>query len=407
VDLRGLLDAVEESPPVEAVEVLAAELARMVGAEGVSFLIADFSGDTLMRVVSPRVGGQRLSGDGPVPLTGSPHGRVIRSQQVRLESDGGWTWMYAPVTERGDALGVLELALPDAPDDETVDFVASAAHALAYVVIAGHRRTDLFERAVRRIPLSLEAEIQHRLLPGSYALEGGAFTIAGWLEPTNDIAGDSFDYSVERGALHLLLSDAIGHGLPAAQLATLAVSSLRNHRRGQADLVEQARAASAAVANHADETEEYVAALLARLDFRTGELDLVNAGHTLPYVIADGKPRTVELAADFPLGMFDDAEYRQQSLTLHPGDRLVLVTDGMLERNAASLDLPEALVATLDLHPREVVHRLTRTVLEQAGGDLEDDATLVCVDWYGPLSGEDDRSASAGASRRRASGATE
>jgi hypothetical protein len=45
--------------------------------------------------------------------------------------------------------------------------VALAAHALAYVVIANRRFTDLFAWGQRSVPLSLAAEIQHRLLPGS------------------------------------------------------------------------------------------------------------------------------------------------------------------------------------------------------------------------------------------------
>jgi len=52
-----------------------------------------------------------------------------------------------PVTERGDATGILELSLTEHPDGETVDYLVAAAHALAYVLIASRRHTDLFEWA--------------------------------------------------------------------------------------------------------------------------------------------------------------------------------------------------------------------------------------------------------------------
>jgi hypothetical protein len=55
----------------------------------------------------------------------------------------------------------------------------------------------------------------------------------------------------------------------------------------------------------------------------------------------------------------------------------------MLERNAASFDVAAALAASVDLHPREVVHELGAAVLHATGGDLRDDATMVCLDWYG------------------------
>jgi serine phosphatase RsbU (regulator of sigma subunit) len=80
--------------------------------------------------------------------------------------------------------------------------------------------------------------------------------------------------------------------------------------------------------------------------------------------------------------MFPDTSYHLHDLHLQPGDRLPLVTDGMIERNAASLDLPRELIATRGLHPRETVQHLIRQVA--AGGDLLDDATVVCLDWHGP-----------------------
>jgi hypothetical protein len=55
----------------------------------------------------------------------------------------------------------------------------------------------------------------------------------------------------------------------------------------------------------------------------------------------------------------------------------------MQERNAASVDVAAALAGSAGLHPREVVHELGAAVLKATGGDLRDDATMVCLDWYG------------------------
>jgi serine phosphatase RsbU (regulator of sigma subunit) len=75
--------------------------------------------------------------------------------------------------------------------------------------------------------------------------------------------------------------------------------------------------------------------------------------------------------------------FQVQPFSLEPGDRIVFLTDGMLERQAASLDVAAALADTAELHPREVVHALGAAVLHATGGDLRDDATMVCLDWYG------------------------
>ena len=92
-----------------------------------------------------------------------------------------------------------------------------------------------------------------------------------------------------------------------------------------------------------------------------------------------------------------------QPFSLEPGDRIVLLTDGMQERNAVDLDVATALADTADLHPREVVHALGAAVLDATGGDLSDDATMVRLDWYdGPPRG---RNTEQGADPDRASAA--
>jgi serine phosphatase RsbU (regulator of sigma subunit) len=89
--------------------------------------------------------------------------------------------------------------------------------------------------------------------------------------------------------------------------------------------------------------------------------------------------------------------YRVQPLPLRPGDRLLFLTDGLLERNAASLDVPGLAAATANHHPREAVQHLMSAVLEAVDGDLKDDATAVCLDWHGGPQRE--RTSSGGADR--------
>src|SRR4029079_3347782 len=99
---------------------------------------------------------------------------VSASQAVVVEPGANGTRAFAPVTNRGEAIGVLELLLGEPPDEQMLAEVALAAHALAYVVIANRRFTDLFLWGQRSVPLSLAAEIQHRLLPGAYTCEARA-----------------------------------------------------------------------------------------------------------------------------------------------------------------------------------------------------------------------------------------
>jgi serine phosphatase RsbU (regulator of sigma subunit) len=133
----------------------------------------------------------------------------------------------------------------------------------------------------RSVPLSLAAEIQHRLLPAAYTCEADQFSLAAWLEPAGNIAGDTFDFSLERETLHLSMTDAMGHSVQAAMLAPVLVGALRNGRRAGVDLAEQARLASAGVAEQFHRNE-YVTGQLVRVDVQTQTAEIVNAEHPLP-----------------------------------------------------------------------------------------------------------------------------
>jgi serine phosphatase RsbU (regulator of sigma subunit) len=404
-----VLAAAGSASPVEAVEAVTHELGRALSASSVSFMIADLSGRALVRLAhldlqrsglepAARLGrGERRQSDESatvMPFDGGPAEQVVRSQKTmvlapapmddRPGAVGSWR-VLAPVTERGEVIGLLEFLVPYEPSDETVGDISRLAHLLAFVVIANRRHTDLYEWGQRTRPFSLSAEIQHRLLPGPQTCEAGAFTLAGWLEPSAGIAGDTFDFNLARDVLHLSITDAMGHGVAAALYATLCVGSLRNARSGGASLLEQTVLCNQALVEHAltSGLEDFVTGLIGRLDLRAGWLELVNAGHVAPYLGRGSEVASVNLAADLPLGLFADAAYRTSRHRLEPGDRWVFVTDGMLERNAAHVDLESAIQDTRSLHPREAVRAMADLTLEATGHSLRDDATILCLDWHG------------------------
>ncbi|MEV0425474.1 PP2C family protein-serine/threonine phosphatase [Micromonospora sp. NPDC050495] len=407
--MAQMLDAAENASPVEAVEAVTRELGVTLRARTVAFLIADLSGRALVRLAHvpfDGTGAGRRGGDEVatvMPFDGGPAEQALRTQTVQVIAQPGTWTVLAPVTDRGEAIGLLEMILPDEPDPQTLAEITRTGHVLAFVVIANRRYTDLFEWGQRTTPFTLSGEIQRRLLPASFTCEASAFTLSGWLEPAASIGGDTFDYSLARDVLHFSVTDAMGHGVASALTATLGVGSLRNSRRRGVGLVEQAEAANADVAEHATVSGNYITAVLGRLDLRTGVCALLNAGHVPPMLVRDGDTRTLPLPANFPLGMFADVEHRAGEITLRPGDRLVVITDGMRERNAATLDLPTLLRSITDLHPREAVRALADAVLEVSGPTLADDATLFILDWHGGHS--EDRRTSAGADQGRASSA--
>ncbi|WP_331769052.1 serine/threonine-protein phosphatase (plasmid) [Embleya sp. NBC_00888] len=390
--LAGTLAAAEAAAPVESLDVVARMLKEHLGAASVSFLITDFTGGSVVRLGAA---GTVETGEPArrIPLRGTPYDDVIRTQRPSVEAlgEGPGVRVVAPVTNRGDAIGLLELFLPAAPDAGTMREIGETAHALAYIVIANRSYTDVYQWGRRTTPLSLAAEIQHRLLPSSLACEAAQFAVAGALEPADRVGGDTFDYVIDRDTVQLSVTDAMGHDVDAALLATLVVGALRRARRAGADLGEQARQADRAMRAHA--RHAYVTGQLLRISLLDGGAEFVNAGHPWPLRMRDAKVREIVPDIDPPFGLgygfgfgFRASEtptYRVQSLDLRPGDRLVMLTDGMLERNVTSLDLSDLIVGTRALHPREAARALVGAIVDAAQGHLQDDATVMCLDWHG------------------------
>lgn len=382
--LDEILRAAEDAAPVESVDVVARNLKERFGASEVSFLFVDVIGQEVVRLPRAGTAAQPLGETQRIRLPESRYDRVLRSQRLLEEDDaGGDCRILAPVTNRGDCIGVLELVVPRL-DDTVRDSVTQAAHALAYIVVTDRRFTDLYHWGRRTTTMSLAAEIQHQLLPSAPCCEAAQFTLACGLLPADDIGGDTYDYALDQRSLHLSITDAMGHDTASALLATLTVNALRKCRRAMGGVLEQAEAAHRALAGY---SRGMTTGQLICVSLDTGVCQLVNAGHPWPLRLRDDRVEELPLKVNMPFGIPAPATYETQEFSLQPGDRLVLITDGMQEREAAAVDLPAVLRATSGDHPREVVRALTDAVHRACGDFLSDDATTMVLDWHGSRTG--------------------
>jgi serine phosphatase RsbU (regulator of sigma subunit) len=182
----------------------------------------------------------------------------------------------------------------------------------------------------------------------------------------------------------------MGHGLSAATLVAVALAAYRNARRARMHLVETAIAIDGVVSGQFD-GDRFVTGLLGELDCITGELTFVNAGHPAPLLVRRGRV-VKELSAPplLPFG-FGDEHMSATTECLEPGDRVLVYTDGVVEARRADgeffgeqrlIDFIERESASGQSSP-EILRRLTSAVLAHQAGALQDDSTLLLVDWLG------------------------
>jgi hypothetical protein len=369
--------------PDALLDGLRSALREHFGARAVELLMADYSLTELRRVtVLPYT-------TEPIPVTGTTAGDAFTAQRATFEPAGGGVLANFPVTVRGDRLGVLAVTLPEEPEPPVWAELGRFAEALGHEVFVADRDTDLYVQARRSSRLTLAAEMQWQLLPGR-ACTRPEFALGGQLEPAYAIYGDCFDWSASARTLAVTLVNGMGEGSSAALLTNLAVNALRNARRAGIPLDAQAELADQAI--HAQyRGQEHVTTLLLEFDLATGAIGAVDAGSPRLWRLRDDKAERVHFDEQLPLGAFEDTSFTVDRLQALPGDRYVFVSDGVYNAAAphgelyGDRELVQAVVATAELPaahvPAAVLDELT---VRRHGTLADDDAMVVCLDWFGP-----------------------
>ena len=233
--------------------------------------------------------------------------------------------------------------------------------------------------------IRLASRIQTDLLPKASPNVSG-YEIAGKSIPAQVVGGDYFDFiPINDHRLAVCLGDVSGKGLPASLLMANTQATLR----GQTLINPSARECierSNKLLHDSTSPEKFVTVFYGILDFSAHNLSYSNAGQDNPHLFSStGEPQRLKVGG-IPLSMLESFPYEEETIPMHPGDLLVICSDGIAEAmdsNQAQFGeekLTEILRELRSASPAEVIEQIIRAVRAHAGtAPQADDMTIVAV----------------------------
>jgi serine phosphatase RsbU (regulator of sigma subunit)/CHASE3 domain sensor protein len=252
----------------------------------------------------------------------------------------------------------------------------------------------LQQLALQDRELEIAASIQRNLLQRRIPEMPGAVLLPTQRQ-ANLVGGDWYDFEMQGSSLSVVVGDASGKGIAAALMATVALSSLRAERGLGAPPRRILERANKALMDATD-PESFTTLIYLTLDSASGAARWFNMGHLAPFLLhAPNDDGTVggeylDGPRNKAVGWFEDPGFSETHAQLEPGDRLLLFTDGFLEARSADGELygehrlAETFTRYGALSPEALVEEVVGEVERFAAGKLDDDLTMLVVEYLGP-----------------------
>ncbi|HUJ15780.1 MAG TPA: SpoIIE family protein phosphatase, partial [Thermoanaerobaculia bacterium] len=238
----------------------------------------------------------------------------------------------APLVVGDAVLGVLYLdykATRGTVSENDVRLVAQIARFAAVTLERTRLREEAFAKAKIDEELRTAYTIQKRLLPSSLPTVSG-YTFAAANRPAKSVSGDYYDMVVRpNGRMYFVIADVSGKGITAAIVMSSVATAFNIFTRTDPTPADLLRELNATLAPKTAPTK-FVTLVAGVLDPATGRVEYANAGHVSPLLISAGGVEPLK-TTDLVVGLFPQAQYRNQTIQLGTGDALVLFTDGVTE----------------------------------------------------------------------------
>ncbi len=250
------------------------------------------------------------------------------------------------------------------------------------------------ERERAKTELHTARQIQTSMLPNIFPPfpERTEFEIYASMDPAREVGGDFYDFFlIGDDHLCLVMADVSGKGVPAALFMMASKIVIANNAKMGKTPAQILADANASICRNSRE-DMFITVWLGILELSTGRLTAANAGHEYPALQNPGEPfRLFKDKHDLVLGGMADMQYKQYELTLAPGTKLFVYTDGVPEATNAQIEMfgIERMLSALNSDAAanpEATLRNVRRAVDDFVQDAEqfDDLTMLCIEYRGP-----------------------
>ncbi len=186
------------------------------------------------------------------------------------------------------------------------------------------------EKYQTRMQLEVAQRIQSGIVPLETGISGDEYDIFACEHPAREVGGDFYDiFANNAGNICIVIGDVSGKGISAALFMVMVKTTIRENLkagRSLSDTLEQVNR-EICLSN----PENMFATVLAMMiDIKTGVVRFVNAGH-IPPLILKKDPEYLSMYSGMALGLFEDGDFKEESLELGDGEGLLIFTDGLTE----------------------------------------------------------------------------
>ena len=218
--------------------------------------------------------------------------------------------------------------------------------------------------------------------------------IAGSQVPAKQVGGDFYDFFVRGGKLFFNIGDVCGKGIPAALVMSMTQAvfrSVASKENSPARILQDMNV----IASQGNSTGMFSTIFVGVLDLATGRLQYSSGGHDRPFVISGGALRQLEFKPGFPIGIMENATYRDFETEIAPGDMVMLYTDGLTEAMNSAQELfgqqriVDAIKAVGAFEaPKQLLDTMSQAVAGfVCGAEQSDDLTMLAILYKGPAAG--------------------